>query len=83
MSVPGSPQVNAKKSFAPLDLIDKCFGCQGLHPYMRNKVIVCPNKDKPGVREAANMNYKEWLECRKKLNKKRKEKSISYKKLSD
>ncbi len=58
-------------------------GCQGLHPYMQNKVIVCSNKDKPGVKEAANANYKEWLKLRKKFNKKRKEKSISYKKLSD
>jgi hypothetical protein len=61
---------------------DKCFGCQGPHPYIQNKVIMCSNKDKPGVKEAANVNYKEWLERRKKLNKKRKDRSISYDKLS-
>jgi hypothetical protein len=52
------------------------------HTHIRNKVIVCPNKDKPGIKEAANANYKEWLECHKKLNNKHKEQSISYKKLS-
>ncbi len=62
---------------------DRCFGCQGPHLYIRNKLIVCPNKDKPGVCEAAKANYKEWLEHCKKLNKKRKEKSLSYDKLSD
>jgi hypothetical protein len=46
-------------------------------------VIVCPNKDKPGICKAAKTNYKEWLEGCKKLNKKCKEKSISFDKLSD
>jgi hypothetical protein len=44
---------------------------------------VCPNKDKPGICKAAKANYKEWLERCKKLNKKRKEKSISFDKLAD
>jgi hypothetical protein len=61
----------------------KCFGCGGPHPYIKNKIIVCPNKDNPGVKEAADHNYKEWVEKRKKQNKKRKEKSISFEKLSD
>jgi hypothetical protein len=62
---------------------DKCFGCGGPHPYIKNKVVVCPNKDKPGVKEAADTNYREWVEKRKKQNKKRKERSVSYDKLSD
>ncbi len=62
---------------------DKCFGCGGPHPYIKNKVIVCPNKDKPGVKEAANTNYREWVEKGKKQNKKQKERSVSYDKLSN
>jgi hypothetical protein len=50
---------------------------------MKNKIVVCPNKDNPNVRETADRNYKEWLEKRKKQNKKRKGKSISFEKLSD
>jgi hypothetical protein len=32
---------------------DSCFGCKGIHPWMRDGKIVCPNKDKPGVRDEA------------------------------
>jgi hypothetical protein len=62
---------------------NKCFGCQGPHPHMKNKVIVCPNKGKPGVHEAAEIAYKEWTTRMKKQFKKRKDKLISYNKLSD
>jgi hypothetical protein len=61
---------------------DKCLGFQGSHPCIRNKVIVCPNKDKPGICEAYKTNYKEWLERCKKLNKKHMEKSITFDNLS-
>jgi hypothetical protein len=33
---------------------------------MRNKVIVCPNKDKPGVHKEAARAYAKWLENYKK-----------------
>jgi hypothetical protein len=35
------------------------FGCGGPHPWMRNKVIICPHKDQTGICEAAVKNYKE------------------------
>jgi hypothetical protein len=38
---------------------------------------------KPGVKEAADANYREWVEKRKKQNKKRKERPVSYDKLSN
>jgi hypothetical protein len=62
---------------------DRCFGCQGPHPYIRNKVIVCPNKDKPGVWAAAKKAYQEWLEKSRKRNKKCKDKPFDYNKLND
>jgi hypothetical protein len=62
---------------------DRCFGCQGPHPYIRNKVIVCPNKDKPGVWAAAKKAYQEWLAKSRKRNKKFKDKPFDYNKLND
>jgi hypothetical protein len=50
---------------------------------MRKKVIVCPNKDKPGVREAVEAAYKEWTMHKKKQFKKCKDMMISYDKLSN
>jgi hypothetical protein len=38
-----------------------CFGCESPHPWMRNKVITCPHKDRARIWEAAAKNYKEWL----------------------
>jgi hypothetical protein len=38
-----------------------CFGCGGPHPWMHNKVILCPHKDRAGICEASAKNYKEWL----------------------
>jgi hypothetical protein len=62
---------------------DRCFCCQGPHPYIRNKVIMCPNKDKPGVWAAAKKAYQEWLAKLRKRNKKRKENPLNYNKLND
>jgi hypothetical protein len=39
-----------------------CHGCKGIHPWMKNGVIVCPNRDQPGIRAIAEANYKAWLE---------------------
>jgi hypothetical protein len=36
---------------------DSCFGCKGIHLWMRDGNIVCPNKDKPGVRDEAVKAY--------------------------
>ncbi len=36
---------------------DSCFGCKGIHPWMWDGNIVCPNKDKPGVRDEAEKTY--------------------------
>ena len=32
---------------------DSCLGCKGIHLWMKNGVVVCPNADKPGIRAAA------------------------------
>jgi hypothetical protein len=79
----GRRSESSRRSCGELGRGDKCFGCGGPHPYIRNKIIVCPNKDKPGVKEAADTNYKEWVEKHKRQNKKWKERSISYNKLSN
>jgi hypothetical protein len=66
----GGHSASSHGSLGELGRGDKCFGCQGPHPYIINKVIVCPNKDKPGIKKPTNANCKEWLKCCKKLNKK-------------
>jgi hypothetical protein len=40
---------------------DCCFGCKGVHPWMKDGVIVCPNCDQPGIRAIAEAAYKAWL----------------------
>ncbi len=32
---------------------DSCFGYKGIHPWIKNSLVVCPNADQPGVRAAA------------------------------
>ncbi len=39
---------------------DSCFGCKGNYPWMRDGKILCPNKDKPGVRAEADRAYQTW-----------------------
>jgi hypothetical protein len=39
---------------------DSCFGCKGIHPWMRDGVILCPNKDKPGICAKAERAYQKW-----------------------
>ncbi len=39
---------------------DSCFGFKGIHPWMWDGKIVCPNKDKPGVRDEAKKAYQIW-----------------------
>ncbi len=48
-----------------------CFGCGGPHPYLEfcgneGRVIICPNKDNPGVRENAACNNEKMRKNRKK-----------------
>jgi hypothetical protein len=47
-----------------------CFGCGGPHPYSEYKegqhIIICPNKDAPGVREHATKNIEKMRKNRKK-----------------
>jgi hypothetical protein len=47
-----------------------CFRCGSPHPWMRNKIVLCPHKDRSGIQDTAAKNYKEWLTkykaCRKK-----------------
>jgi hypothetical protein len=69
---------------ASMGKADSCFGCKGPHLWMRDKKIMCPNRDKPGVRKEADKAYKVWHEkyCKKQEQhtKKRKE---DYAKMSD
>ncbi len=44
---------------------------------------MCPNKDKPGVRAAAEKAYQEWLEKSRMKNKNCKDKPFDYNKLND
>ena len=53
---------------------DRCFGCSGSHLWVVDGVVVCPNADKPGVREAAAKNYQSWLEKSRARRAKRKSK---------
>ncbi len=63
---------------------DSCFGCKGIHPWMKNGVVVCPNANKPGICMAPQAAYKKWLEkskaCRE--NRKRNCLEVDYNKLS-
>jgi hypothetical protein len=45
-----------------------CWGCNGPHPYRdrHTKEIICPNKDKPGVAEAAKVAHQKYLQGLKK-----------------
>jgi hypothetical protein len=79
----GGRSNSSRGSRSKLGQGDRCFGCQGPHPYIRNKLIVCPNKDKPGVRAAAKKAYQEWLAKLRKRNKKCKDKLFDYNKLND
>ena len=36
-----------------------CFGCGDDHKWMENGTIVCPNADRPGVRDVAQHNFKQ------------------------
>jgi hypothetical protein len=64
---------------------DSCFGCKGIHPWMKNNMVVCPNADKPGIRVAAQAAYKKGLEKSKALckNRKRNRSEVDYNKLSN
>ncbi len=48
-----------------------CFGCGGPHPYLEfcgseGHVVVCPNKDNPGVQESAARNIEKMRKNQKK-----------------
>jgi hypothetical protein len=64
---------------------DSCFGCKGIHPWVKNGIVVCPNADKPGVREAAQAAYEKWLNKNRSRRSNRKHNcdTVDYDKLSD
>jgi hypothetical protein len=64
---------------------DSCFGCIGIHPWVQNGMVVCPNANKPGVQEAAQAAYKKWLDKNRshRGNRKRNRDTVDYDKLSD
>ncbi len=66
-SHPVAPVVSLGAVINALPARDRTHTC-------RTRSLYAPNKDKPGVKEATAVSYKEWLQHRKKFNKKRKEK---------
>ena len=59
-----------------VDKVSVCWGCeQPGHSYANRKgVILCPNKDKPGVKERAEAKHKEYRLKNAEKNKQRKKK---------
>jgi hypothetical protein len=55
-----NPDVTNKSSTS-LEQNDSCFGCSSPHPWMRNKVVLCPHKNHAGIHETAAKKHKEWL----------------------
>jgi hypothetical protein len=64
---------------------DTCFGCKTPHPWMnKNKVIVCLNRDKPGVRKEAARAYAAGLKNYKKKQESRSNKrKVNHDKMSN
>jgi hypothetical protein len=69
------------KSSTFLEKNDSCFGCSSPHPWMRNKVVLCPHKNYAEIHETAAKKHKEWLAKCKARHKKCK--GIDYDCLSD
>jgi hypothetical protein len=69
---------------ASLGKDDSCFVCKGPHPWMRDKKIVCPNRDKPGMRKEADKAYKIWRDkyCKRQEHRAKKRR-VDYDKMSD
>jgi hypothetical protein len=44
-----------------LGKLDCCFGCKGVHPWMKDGVIVCLNRNQSGVCAIAEAAYMAWL----------------------
>jgi hypothetical protein len=57
-----------KHNMSDSDIKILCWGCNGPHPYRdrHTKEIICPNKDKPGVAEAAKVAHQKYLQGLKK-----------------
>jgi hypothetical protein len=63
---------------------DSCFSCKGIHPWMKNGIVVCPNADKPGVRVAAQLAYEVWLKKTKARHEnKKRNRGFNFDKLSN
>ena len=69
-STDGSSRATDRSGGRGPSRIWNCFGCGGPHPYSEYKdgqhVILCPNKDAPGVREHATKNIEKMRKNRKK-----------------
>jgi hypothetical protein len=73
------------KEECDIGIHDSCFGCKGIHPWMKNGVVVCPNANKPGIHAAAQAAYKKWPEKSKahRENRKRNCSEVDYNNLSN
>jgi hypothetical protein len=65
-----------------------CFSCGGPHPYSEyknsNHVVICPNRDNPGVREHAARNIEKMQKnCKKKQVQNTKRKNLGTANFSD
>ena len=51
-----------------------CFGCnRPVCKWLKNGDVVCPHRDRPGVRERAQLNYNVFKDYKKKMREKRKQ----------
>jgi hypothetical protein len=52
---------NDTNSLRGLGKSDRCFGCKGVHPWMKDGIIMCLNCDQLGNGAIAEAAYKAWL----------------------
>ncbi len=64
---------------------DTCFGCKGNHPWMQDGKVLCPNKDKPGIRAKAEAAYQKWrtaMKARHSKDSRGKKRKVDYDRIS-
>ena len=50
-----------------------CFGCNSPNcTWLRDGDVVCPHRDRPGVRKRAQLNFKKFKDYKKQMREKRK-----------
>jgi hypothetical protein len=79
-----SNRLDRSRGDRKLGQCDSCFGCKGIHPWMKNGVVVCPNANKPGVPAGAQLAYEAWLKKTKARRENKKQNhGVNFDKLSN